>query len=443
IATSKDEGSAESWYLKSAKQGFALAQLNLGTLYANGQGVPKDKVQSEYWFIKAAEQGNSKAQFNLAMIYLNSDHETKNVSHAIKLLLNASENNMPEAQYILGTMYIKGQGVPTDEQQAIRWIQKAAEQGNEQALTLLLKMAKNNDTDALFSLIMMYENGKWGTKQQASGLFNKFRKIVEYDYRGDALAEYRLGYMYEYGNSFIEWNQFKYPRLYRAAAEKGNLQAQYRIARNKISSEASKQFLSGTYLELTDHSQEIMKLLKRSAEQGHIDAQNYLGGYYHLRKNPYQSFKWYRKAAEAGNSYAQIQVGKAYSKGLGVPENSFEAMRWYRKAADQGSIYALNFLANIYAYKEHDYFQAIPLYRIASEKGSANAQFELGNMYANGWGVNQDNFQAYVWYSLASASDSENIETIELRDKYDKKIWRTKTQAQALASRYFEQFGTN
>jgi hypothetical protein len=43
-----------------AEQGNALAQLGLGVMYANGQGVPQDYVRAHMWFnIAAAAAGAS------------------------------------------------------------------------------------------------------------------------------------------------------------------------------------------------------------------------------------------------------------------------------------------------------------------------------------------------------------------------------------------------
>ena len=47
-----DEEAAE-WYLKSAEQGYAVAQNNLGALYANGRGVPQSEADALYWYGRA------------------------------------------------------------------------------------------------------------------------------------------------------------------------------------------------------------------------------------------------------------------------------------------------------------------------------------------------------------------------------------------------------
>ena len=52
-----------------AEQGDAIAQNNLGVMYANGQGVPQDYKLAVQWYWKAAEQGLARAQFNLGVMY--------------------------------------------------------------------------------------------------------------------------------------------------------------------------------------------------------------------------------------------------------------------------------------------------------------------------------------------------------------------------------------
>ena len=44
------------------------AQVNLGSLYAQGKGVRQNFEESARWFLKAAEQGNAEAQYRMARI---------------------------------------------------------------------------------------------------------------------------------------------------------------------------------------------------------------------------------------------------------------------------------------------------------------------------------------------------------------------------------------
>ena len=67
-----------------AEQGDAVAQFNLGGMYANGTGVPQDEAEAVRWFRLAADLGYAQAQFNLGVMYANGrgvpqDDETAHV----------------------------------------------------------------------------------------------------------------------------------------------------------------------------------------------------------------------------------------------------------------------------------------------------------------------------------------------------------------------------
>ena len=60
----EDNAEAVRWYRLAAEQGDALAQTNLGFMYANANGVPEDLVFAYLWFNLSAAQGNEIAQSN-------------------------------------------------------------------------------------------------------------------------------------------------------------------------------------------------------------------------------------------------------------------------------------------------------------------------------------------------------------------------------------------
>ena len=64
----EDHAEAVRWYLRSAEQGFALAQFNLWLMYAAGDGVPDDDVLAYMWFNLSAAQGTPGAQSNKDII---------------------------------------------------------------------------------------------------------------------------------------------------------------------------------------------------------------------------------------------------------------------------------------------------------------------------------------------------------------------------------------
>ena len=54
---------------KDAEAGNAIAQYNLGVLYASGTGVAIDLREAFKWYTRAAEAGNAEAQCNLGLCY--------------------------------------------------------------------------------------------------------------------------------------------------------------------------------------------------------------------------------------------------------------------------------------------------------------------------------------------------------------------------------------
>ena len=93
-------------WIPLAEQGNAMAQFNLGHMYANGYGVPENDKTAVKWFTKAAEQGLAEGQFNL------------------------------------GAMYDFGDGVPENDKIAVKWYNLASYNGNKNAGENKDKIAK-------------------------------------------------------------------------------------------------------------------------------------------------------------------------------------------------------------------------------------------------------------------------------------------------------------
>src|SRR5262249_21784042 len=66
----KDYSAGFKEFTPLAEQGNAEAQLYLGKMYMQGQGVLKDPDEAVKWFKASGEQGNADAQFFLGTIYL-------------------------------------------------------------------------------------------------------------------------------------------------------------------------------------------------------------------------------------------------------------------------------------------------------------------------------------------------------------------------------------
>ena len=123
-----------------AEQNDAVAQKDLGILYANGTGVPKDSVEAVKWLRRAAEQGNAPAQKNLGLMYANGTGVAKDSAEAVRWFRQAAEQGYPKALFRMGAAYDTGVGVPQDRAEALKWFRRAAERGDAATLAYLGQM---------------------------------------------------------------------------------------------------------------------------------------------------------------------------------------------------------------------------------------------------------------------------------------------------------------
>ena len=128
---------AVTWYRKSAEQGFAPAQTNLGIMLETGGRVERNYQEAASWYRKAAAQGDSAAQFNLGIMYYagRGDDIAPDYKEAAIWLGKAAERGNSSAQIALGRMYEYGQSLPTDYVQAYKLYLLAGAAGNESAAT--------------------------------------------------------------------------------------------------------------------------------------------------------------------------------------------------------------------------------------------------------------------------------------------------------------------
>jgi TPR repeat protein len=144
--------------------------------------------------------------------------------------------------------------------------------------------------------------------------------------------------------------------------------------------------------------------LLEKARSGDAFSQFRLAGDYEDRGDPVEEARWYRKAADQGESNAQNALGFLYQWGHGVPQSFDQAVAWYRKSAEQGNPNGQGNLAKMLADgtgAAQDFAQAANWYRKSAEQGWAWSQAMLAQLYATGQGVPVDAVSAYMWCILA------------------------------------------
>ena len=88
---------AYTYFNKSAKDGFAPAQYNLGIMYLNSQGVDKDVQKAISNFMLASDQNYANAQVQLGNLYFNGEEITKDLDKALSFYKDACKNGSQDA----------------------------------------------------------------------------------------------------------------------------------------------------------------------------------------------------------------------------------------------------------------------------------------------------------------------------------------------------------
>ncbi len=167
------------------------------------------------------------------------------------------------------------------------------------------------------------------------------------------------------------------------------------------------------WLERQRASTENVRLYRQSAEHGDANAQLQLGRAYvsgsGVPQDPAEGIRWIRLAADQGHADAQNALASAYSLGRGVLKDESEAARWLRRAAKQGHTTAQILLARRYIDGRgviKDVLEAERWYLRAAEQGHTTAQFFLAEMYIDGHGAIKDVVEGARWYRrLAEEGD--------------------------------------
>ncbi len=209
LGVRKNEKQAVQWYLKAAKQGDPDAQSNLGLMYETGKGVNKDFRKAMEWYLRSAKQGNSVAQNNIGSLYLKGNGVKKSYKKALKWFSKAAANGSPHAQNSLGGMYVKGLGVKKNINKGLEWQMKAAQQGlptaQQNVFMTYYNMARQGNPGAMHNMATMCLKG-WAGKQDPRGCLSWYEKAAN---KGTDASRGALAKIYEKGLFGIAANEQK------------------------------------------------------------------------------------------------------------------------------------------------------------------------------------------------------------------------------------------
>ena len=123
-------------YKRAVELGDASAMLELGWLYATGDGVKADKRKANQLYKMAAKKGSAVAQFNVG----NNEAREGNWAAALPYYNSAASQGYIDAFAALGYCFEHGYGADPDLDEAKRWYARAAAKGNEPASLALARL---------------------------------------------------------------------------------------------------------------------------------------------------------------------------------------------------------------------------------------------------------------------------------------------------------------
>lgn len=301
--------------------------------------------------------------FELGEKYRKGDDVEQNGVLSVQFYKFAAELGYTKAQYKLGVCYLLGYGVDIDYNLALCWFNKAASQGDLEALYNIgniYKSTNNNKADSIYSdvvrrarcilniqgdnseamsilgLCLLIGNGLPKDENQA---FIYLKKAAE---KGNSNAQVYLGYCYHFGKG-VAIDNVEAIRWCVQSSNQGN--------------PTGKTILGLCYLTADGVAEDKilgLSLLKNAAKQGHSEGQEILGCcYFHgngIVQDYNMAFYMFDKSAERGNTKGMYKLAFCYEKGYGTKVDMYKARYWYECAARKGNNKALKAIERFTTY---------------------------------------------------------------------------------------------
>ena len=312
-----------------------------------------------------------------------------------------------------------------DGKRSLAWLEKAANQGHENALLAMgFYFLFKTERELLMKKWRNHLNGNinmmplhLGVTLAIATLFKANNDQLAFEWfkkcsaQTNSEGQFWLGYCY-YNGIGVEQNYSEAFTEFFKAAEQGMPDAMYWLAHFYFEGIGSPKSDSLAF-----------EWLMKSVENGCDDGYLMLGDLYRqgkcVEQNAELAFQWFGKAAVLNNALAQHKLSHLYLLGEGVSEDFDKAFEWEETAADNGNQDAKKTLINLFlgagighSRGEHDgkkyeinHELAFELFQKAANYGSAAAYFIIGNCYQFGEGVEKNDKLAFEYYQQALKSE--------------------------------------
>jgi hypothetical protein len=117
-----------------------------------------------------------------------------------------------------------------------------------------------------------------------------------------------------------------------------------------------------------------------------------------------EQFEYYKKSAEAGCSWGQVEYGEYFRYGMFVEKDEKVYVEWLEKAVNQNNPEAMDRLGDWFRRKGGDEEKAMSYYHAAAELGWKFSMDSLAIMLRHGKGCEKDLRQAVIWSAKGHSS---------------------------------------
>ena len=435
IYVSRNIDDALAFLKSSSDGGVTEAGRELFKLYFEGTEVQEDIEKATVFYDRIADADPPEKCLETADVMLKKSDSGKVKAYAARWMMKAltemAENGDSRGDYLLAREYMSGRCFNRSEKIAVKYLKKAANQGNtdamlelgdiglsgnenfsnEDGIAMIRKAAEAGDPEGQYKLGYLYLDGVLKEKDEESHS-EGIKWVLASANQNYASAQALTGLLYE--NSGEE-GYVQAEEWYRKAAEQNLPDGQYMLACFLLNHAANR-------------CTEAFDLLIEAAAGGYTDAQDKL-----LELRNSEDFRKYcaesdcnelLKAAEAcienddtsgylrnlviaslkGHSEAQFKLGSFYED-AGDEDTS---MKWYSLSADNGHSRAKTMLGLKYLSGdgvEQDQKKGFRLLENAAKEGIAQAQYMTGRCYLNGDGVGKDIGKAISWLKKADGQN--------------------------------------
>ena len=257
---------------------------------------------------------------------------------------------------------------------------KGVEKSHVNAIELLERAAKLNFAPAINNLGWLHDKGR-GFKQDSTNAHNYYLKSAKLGFEA---AQYNLANAYHHGRG-VSRDLIEATHWYRKAAIQGNKDSQFALGK----------------LYALKQPKESFRWMRMAADGGHAMAQcetakAYLYGT-GAPQNPGLAFDYFQLATKQDHPEGTFLLGKIYYEGYGTERNQQKGITLIKKAGSLGRQTASKLLPKLSVKK----FNLLASLQNASE-GDITSILDLGWNYLEGKNIGKNNAEAYAWFNLAA-----------------------------------------